>query len=228
MDSEWQCFLFVLALAGAGCICVTFVLVASEVTRHRDAARRRRIAANFATSAFTEDADLNVGAAYWHDLSNRTGRRRKFIVSGTVICQGTLARVAETRDTIGQGKGSRTRFQTQVSIHCPANWPDLEVAPQTGWLLSLAMPRAYRKAERLMDQPFDATWRIITLEHSAAAAFLTPELRAWLSEHEGSGWWCIRSGNASLTLERACEGPDIERLLAKLCDFVAIADGEVR
>jgi hypothetical protein len=202
----------------------TLVLVINFCVWRTRLRRRQAAIVYLARFGFTADPHPEMHAAEIQHLEKRRGsRNRKVTLWGTLKWEGVPVTVAEIYDMVGSGKQRRRRIQTQVTVACPRQWPELEVAPQTRWWGAWGFPKSFRKAAPVGNLDFDAWWRLVAPDRRRALDFLRPPLRAWLANRRGQGWWCVRNGRASCTLERACDGPDIERLASNIVSFVAAA-----
>jgi len=162
-----------------------------------------------------------------HDL--RRGQRAlsaKFGARGR-DAGGDLS-IAEFTYMTGSGKHSRTHRNMQVSRLAPSpHWPAFYLTRRPG-LFERSTKDLNSPADfGLANEAFAKRWSLICSDPDFVLLLLSPIIQDWLMLSDKNESWTVARGHVCLTREHKCKPEDIDPMVHRLDEFLAMIPHEL-
>lgn len=210
-----------LYIVGGGLVCV---IAWALIDMGFDRARIRRIADATARLGLTLEDPAEAPIIH-------AAERRQSSFAAHMWARGEFAGqsldVMSFEFDIGKGKHSQTFHSLQVARPCPNGWPSLYLSPRPRfWRRSIT--KLVDKADfGLENERFTKRWTIECADAEFVLLLLSPIIQDWLMLAPRHERWAILGGRLCITHRRKCEARDVEKLIHRVDEFLAMQPEEL-
>jgi hypothetical protein len=160
-------------------------------------------------------------------LKGQRGFEGKFWSHGTALDQPL--EVAEFTFKTGRGKHTQTHRNMQVSRPSPPphRWPELRLSKKVGFMRRSLLKLGEERDFGLENEAFGKRWTIECEDKDFAVLLLSPIIQDWLMLAPKDESWALAEGRVCLTRTRKCRATDVEAMITRLDEFLAMVPDEL-